>query len=88
MIAVRDVTKSFGDFVALGDVSLEIPDGSLTALLGPSGLGQVDAAADHRGARGARQRRGRDRTAPTRRTCRRNGAGSASSSSTTPRSST
>jgi ABC-type branched-subunit amino acid transport system ATPase component len=26
MIAVRDVTKSFGDFVALGGVSLEIPD--------------------------------------------------------------
>jgi sulfate/thiosulfate transport system ATP-binding protein len=40
MIAVRDVTKSFGDFVALGGVSLEIPDGSLTALLGPSGSGK------------------------------------------------
>jgi sulfate transport system ATP-binding protein len=40
MIAVHDVTKSFGDFVALGGVSLEIPDGSLTALLGPSGSGK------------------------------------------------
>jgi sulfate transport system ATP-binding protein len=40
MIAVRDVSKSFGDFVALGGVSLEIPDGSLTALLGPSGSGK------------------------------------------------
>jgi sulfate/thiosulfate transport system ATP-binding protein len=40
MIAVRDVTKSFGDFVALDRVSLEIPDGSLTALLGPSGSGK------------------------------------------------
>ena len=40
MIAVRDVTKSFGDFVALNGVSLEIPDGSLTALLGPSGSGK------------------------------------------------
>jgi len=40
MIAVRDVRKSFGDFVALDDVSLEIPDGSLTALLGPSGSGK------------------------------------------------
>jgi putative ABC transport system ATP-binding protein len=40
MIAVRDVTKSFGDFVALGGVSLDIPDGSLTALLGPSGSGK------------------------------------------------
>jgi sulfate/thiosulfate transport system ATP-binding protein len=40
MIAVRDVTKSFGDFVALDGVSLEIPAGSLTALLGPSGSGK------------------------------------------------
>src|SRR5918996_1512493 len=40
MIAVRDVTKSFGDFVAVDGVSLEIPDGSLTALLGPSGSGK------------------------------------------------
>ncbi len=36
MIAARDVTKRFGDYVALDDVSLEIPPGSLTALLGPS----------------------------------------------------
>jgi sulfate/thiosulfate transport system ATP-binding protein len=40
MIAVRDVRKAFGDFVALDDVSLEIPDGSLTSLLGPSGSGK------------------------------------------------
>ena len=40
MIAVRDVRKSFGDFVALDHVSLEIPDGSLTSLLGPSGSGK------------------------------------------------
>ena len=60
MIAVRDVRKSFGDFVALDDVSLEIPDGSLTSLLGPERLGQVDAAAHHRRARAARQRHGRD----------------------------
>src|SRR5512134_3812725 len=39
-IAVRNVTKRFGDFVALDDVSLEVPDGGLTALLGPSGSGK------------------------------------------------
>ncbi|HEX6388495.1 MAG TPA: ATP-binding cassette domain-containing protein, partial [Solirubrobacteraceae bacterium] len=40
MITVSHVTKRFGDFVALDDVSLEVPDGSLTALLGPSGSGK------------------------------------------------
>ena len=40
MISVTHVTKRFGDFVALDDVSLEVPDGSLTALLGPSGSGK------------------------------------------------
>ena len=39
-INALNVTKQFGDFVALDDVSLEIPDGSLTALLGPSGSGK------------------------------------------------
>ena len=39
-ITVVDVTKSFGDFVALRNVSLAIPEGSLTALLGPSGSGK------------------------------------------------
>lgn len=39
-ISVEHLTKQFGDFVALDDVSLEVPDGSLTALLGPSGGGK------------------------------------------------
>ena len=39
-ILVRNVTKRFGDFVALDDVSLEVESGSLTALLGPSGSGK------------------------------------------------
>ena len=34
------MTKRFGDFVALDDVSLAIASGSLTALLGPSGSGK------------------------------------------------
>jgi sulfate transport system ATP-binding protein len=39
-IQVRNITKRFGDFVALDDVSVDIPSGSLTALLGPSGGGK------------------------------------------------
>jgi sulfate transport system ATP-binding protein len=39
-IRASHVTKRFGDFVALDDVSVEIPTGSLTALLGPSGGGK------------------------------------------------
>jgi len=39
-ISVEGARKSFGDFQALNDVSIEVPDGSLTALLGPSGSGK------------------------------------------------
>jgi sulfate/thiosulfate transport system ATP-binding protein len=40
VITAQHISKSFGDFEALHDVSLEIPSGSLTALLGPSGSGK------------------------------------------------
>jgi sulfate/thiosulfate transport system ATP-binding protein len=39
-IVARSVTKHFGSFAALDDVSIEVPSGSLTALLGPSGSGK------------------------------------------------
>src|SRR6476646_333019 len=39
-IEVRNITKRFGSFLAVDDVSLEIPNGSLTAVLGPSGSGK------------------------------------------------
>ncbi len=39
-IVVSNVSKRFGQFVALEDVSIEVRGGSLTALLGPSGSGK------------------------------------------------
>jgi len=39
-ISVVNVSKNFGGFAALKDVSIDVPDGSLTALLGPSGSGK------------------------------------------------
>src|SRR5919202_3472316 len=39
-IEARNVTKRFGSYVALDDVSLTVESGALTALLGPSGSGK------------------------------------------------
>ncbi|MGH3083800.1 MAG: sulfate/molybdate ABC transporter ATP-binding protein [Gaiellaceae bacterium] len=39
-IEAHSVTKRFGDFVAVDDVTISVPTGSLTALLGPSGSGK------------------------------------------------
>ena len=39
-IIVEGATKRFGNFTAIDHVSIEVPDGSLTALLGPSGSGK------------------------------------------------
>ncbi len=40
-IEVRNIQKNFGDFVALGNINLTVPDGELVALLGPSGSGKT-----------------------------------------------
>ncbi|MFD1811235.1 sulfate/molybdate ABC transporter ATP-binding protein [Rhodococcus gannanensis] len=40
MISVIAAQKNYGDFAALDNLSLDIPSGSLTALLGPSGSGK------------------------------------------------
>ena len=39
-IEIRNISKRFGTFQALDDVSLDVDGGSLTALLGPSGSGK------------------------------------------------
>ena len=40
-IEVKNIHKSFGSHIALGDINLNFPDGELVALLGPSGCGKT-----------------------------------------------
>lgn len=41
ILEVRDVRKSYGDFVAVGGVSMSVPSGSIFGLLGPNGAGKT-----------------------------------------------
>ncbi len=41
MIRLTDVTKSYGDTVAVDGVSLEVPTGEVCVLIGPSGCGKT-----------------------------------------------
>ena len=60
----EDLSDRRGPFVALDDISLDIPRGSFFTIVGPSRLRQDHAAAHPRRARNRDRRRGRDR-APT-----------------------
>lgn len=41
MISVNNVTKKFGDFVALDDFSINVEEGSIYGLVGPNGAGKT-----------------------------------------------
>ena len=40
-LSIDAVTKQFGDFRAVDDVSLSVPHGTFVCLLGPSGCGKT-----------------------------------------------
>ena len=43
MLEMKDVTKSFGGFTALEDISLKVPKGAVYGLVGPNGAGKSTA---------------------------------------------
>jgi ABC-2 type transport system ATP-binding protein len=40
-IEIRDVTKTFGEHVAVDDLSLDVPEGSIYGFIGPNGSGKT-----------------------------------------------
>jgi ABC-2 type transport system ATP-binding protein len=43
VVSLRNVSRSFGDVVALDDFNLEVPSGTIAMLLGPNGAGKTTA---------------------------------------------
>ena len=43
MLEMKNVTKSFGGFTALEDISLTVPKGAVYGLVGPNGAGKSTA---------------------------------------------
>ncbi len=41
LLVAENITKSFGDYKALNNVSLSVPEGSIFGLLGPNGAGKT-----------------------------------------------
>lgn len=41
LLEVHKVVKQYGDYVALNEVSLNVPKGSIYGLLGPNGAGKL-----------------------------------------------
>jgi ABC-2 type transport system ATP-binding protein len=41
MLECKNITKKFGNFTALDNVSIEVPDGKIFGLLGPNGAGKT-----------------------------------------------
>ena len=59
-IEFNDVTKRYADgFEAVKRLNLDVADGELMILVGPSGCGKIDGAADGRRARDDHRRRDR-----------------------------
>ena len=88
VIEASKIVKRFGDFTALDGVSVDVPTGSLTALLGPSGSGKSTLLRVIAGLERPDVRRDLARRRRRDRESRRSSAASASSSSTTRPSST
>ena len=43
MLEIRELTKKFGDFIALDDLSMTVPKGAVYGLVGPNGAGKSTA---------------------------------------------